>query len=202
MAGYPSGHQAPPFHSNVPANIPTKNEAHVLISTRILTRRRLGTAGVQHVPARRRRRTRGFVQVATKATVERLHLNAFGHAYLSLGAILICGLFYLAIAAQITASSYEIATLQDQQGTLLAAQDQLRYQEVTQHAPASVQQSAAHSGMVRTTPSRFVNTKAVAINLSAPIGAAPSDSTPLWQRMMAAVVDKVLVAQNVMAAGR
>jgi hypothetical protein len=202
VAGYPSGHQAPPFQNNVPVNVQAKNEAHLLISTRILTRRRLGTAGVQHVPARRRRRTRGFVQVASSVTVERLHLNAFGHAYLSLGAILICVLFYLAIAAQITASSYEIAKLQDQQRTLLAAQDQLRYQEVTQHAPASVQQSAAHSGMVRITPSRFVNTKAVAINLSAPIGAVPTDSTPLWQRMMAAVVDKVVVAQNVMAAGR
>jgi hypothetical protein len=173
-----------------------------LISTRILTRRRLGTAGVQHVPARRRRRTRGFVQVASSATVERLHLNAFGHAYLGLGAVVICVLFYLALAAQITASSYDIARLQDQQRQLLAEQDQLRYQEVTQHAPASVQQSASHSGMVRTTPTRFVNTQAVAINLTASIGAAPSDSTPLWQRMMAAVVDKVVGAHDVMAAGR
>ncbi|HVC76521.1 MAG TPA: hypothetical protein VND96_08390 [Candidatus Micrarchaeaceae archaeon] len=173
-----------------------------MISTRILERRRLGTAGVQHAPARRRRRTRGFVQVATSATVQRLHLNAFGHAYLGLGAVLICMLFYLALAAQITVSSYEIASLQDQQRQLLAAQDQLRYQEVTQHAPASVQESAAHSGMVRTAPTKFVNTRAVAINLSAPIGAAPSDSTPLWQRMMAAVVDRVVGAQNVMAAGR
>jgi hypothetical protein len=173
-----------------------------LISTRILERRRLGTAGAQHVPARRRRRTRGFVQVASSATVQRLHLNAFGHAYLGLGAVLICGLFYLAIASRITASSYEIATLQNQQSQLLSAQNQLRYQEVTQHAPASVQQSADHNGMVRTAPTKFVNTKAVAINLSAPIGAAPSDSTPLWQRMMAALVDKVVGAQNVMAAGR
>jgi len=134
--------------------------------------------------------------------VQRLHLNAFGHAYLGLGAVLICGLFYLAIASRITASSYEIATLQNQQSQLLSAQNQLRYQEVTQHAPASVQQSADHNGMVRTAPTKFVNTKAVAINLSAPIGAAPSDSTPLWQRMMAALVDKVVGAQNVMAAGR
>ncbi len=173
-----------------------------MISTRILTRRRLGTAGVQHVPARRRRRTRGFVQVASKVTVERLHLNAFGHTYIGLGAVLICVLFYLALAAQITASSYDIARLQDQQRQLLAEQDQLRYQEVTQHAPASVQQSAVHSGMVRTTPTRFVNTQLVAINLSAPIGAAPTDSSPLWQRMMAAIVEKVVGAHDVMAAGR
>lgn len=173
-----------------------------MISTRILTRRRLGTAGVQHVPARRRRRTRGFVQVATSATVERLHLNAFGHAYLGLGAVLICVLFYLAIAAQITQSSYEIARLQDQQRQLLAEQDQLQYQEVTQHAPASVQRSAVQSGMERTTPNRFVNSHAVAINLSAPIGAPPTDSAPLWQRMVAAVVDRVVGAHDVMAATR
>jgi len=56
--------------------------------------------------------------------------------------------------------------------------------------------------MVRTTPTRYVNTQAVAINLSAPIGAAPTDSTPLWQRMMAVVVDTVVGAHDVMAAGR
>jgi hypothetical protein len=56
--------------------------------------------------------------------------------------------------------------------------------------------------MVRTTPTRFVNTQAVAINLSAPIGAAPTDSSPLWQRMMAAIVEKVVGAHDVMAASR
>ncbi len=173
-----------------------------MISTRILTRRRLGTAGEQHVPARRRRRTRGFVQLASSATVERLHLNAFGHAYLGLGAVLICVLFYLALAAQITQSSYDIARLQDQQRQLLAEQDQLQYQEVTQHAPASVQRSAVQSGMARTTPNKFVNSHAVAINLAAPIGAPPTDSTPLWQRMVAAVVDRVVGAHDVMAATR
>ena len=131
-----SGHQAPPSQITVAANVQATNEAHDLISTRILTRRRLGSAGVQHAPARRRRRTRGFVQVASSAAVDRLHLNAFGHAYLGLGAVLICILFYLALAAQITQSSYDIAKLQDQQRQLLAEQDQLRYQEVTQHAPA------------------------------------------------------------------
>jgi hypothetical protein len=173
-----------------------------LISTRILTRRRLGTAGVQHVPARRRRRTRGFVQVATTAAADRLHLNAFGHAYLGLGAVLICVLFYLALAAQITQASYDIARLQDQQRQLLAEQDQLRYQEVTQHAPAQVQQAAAQSGMERITPNKYVSSQPVAIDLQAPIGAPPSDSTPLWQRMMAAVVNQVVGAHDVMAATR
>lgn len=173
-----------------------------MISTRILTRRRLGTAAAQHVPARRRRRTRGFVQVASSAAADRLHLNAFGHAYLGLGAVVICVLFYLALAAQITQSSYEIARLQDQQRQLFAEQDQLRYQEATQHAPAQVQHSAAQSGMERTTPHKYLTSQAVAINLQAPIGAAPTDSTPLWQRMVAAVVERVVGARNVMAATR
>jgi hypothetical protein len=173
-----------------------------LISTRILTRRRLGTAGVQHVPVRRRRRTRGFVQVASTAAAERLHLNAFGHAYLGLGAVVICVLFYLALAAQITQSSYDIARLQDQQRLLLAEQDQLRYQEVTQHAPAQVQKAADHSGMERTTPTKYVSSRAVAIDLQAPIGAPPTDATPIWQRMVAAVVDRVVGPHDVMAATR
>jgi Tfp pilus assembly protein PilN len=171
-----------------------------LISTRILTRRRLGTAGVQHAPVRRRRRTRGFVQVASSTAAERLHLNAFGHAYLGLGAVLIAVLFYLALAAQITASSYDIARLQDQQRQLLAEQDQLRYQEVTQHAPAEVQQNAEQTGMQRTNPRKFVTSQLVAIDLQAPIGAPPTDSSPLWQRMVAAVVNGV--SHNVMAASR
>ena len=173
-----------------------------MISTRTLTRRRLGAAGVQHVPVRRRRRTRGFVQVASTAAVDRLHLNAFGHAYLGLGAVVICVLFYLALAAQITQSSYDISRLQDQQRLLLAEQDQLRYQEVTQHAPAQVQRAAVQSGMARVTPSKYVKSPAVAIDLQASIGALPSDPTPIWQRMVAAVVNRVVGAHDVMAATR
>ena len=140
--------------------------------------------------------------MASSAAADRLHLNAFGHAYLGLGAVLICVLFYLALAAQITQSSYEIARLRDQQSQLLAEQDQLRYQEVTQHAPAQVQQAAVQSGMERTSPTKYVSNRAVAIDLQAPIGAPPTDSTPLWQRMVAAVVDRVVGAHDVMAATR
>ena len=173
-----------------------------MISTRILTRRRLGAARTQHAPARRRRRTRGFVQVAGSVAADRLHLNAFGHAYLGLGAVLICVLFYLALAAQITQASYDITKLQDQQRLLLAEQDQLRYQEVTLHAPAQVQQQAAQSGMQRAAPSTYVVGQPVAINLAAPVGAPANESTPLWQRMMAAVVNKLGGTRDVMAATR
>src|SRR5437879_5358678 len=152
-----------------------KDEVYVLTSTRILARRRLGATGAApHVtaPPRRRRRTRGFIQVAGTVAAERLRLNLFGHAYLGVGAVLIGLLFYLAIAAQITSASYDITRLQDQQRQLIAEQDQLRYQEVTLHAPAQVQQQAAHSGMERVVPSSYVAGQEVAVDLTAQIGRA------------------------------
>jgi len=174
-----------------------------LTSTRILARRRLGTAGATpHVTAqpRRRRRTRGFVQVASTVAAERLRLNMFGHAYVGVGALVIAILFYLALAAQITQSSYDISRLQDQQRQLIAEQDQLRYQEVTLHAPAQVQQQAAQSGMQRLVPSNFVVGPPVAIDLTAPLGGSPADTTPLWMRAVATVVNAVGGTRDVMAA--
>jgi hypothetical protein len=174
-----------------------------LTSTRILARRRQGTTGAApHVtaPPRRRRRTRGFVQVAGTVAAERLRLNLFGHAYLGLGAVMIGLLFYLAIAAQITQSSYDISRLQDQQRQLLAEQDQLRYQEVTLHAPAQVQQQAAQSGMQRVVPASYVAGQAVAIDLTTSVGASPADTTPLWLRAVAAVLNDVAGTRDVMAA--
>jgi len=171
-------------------------------STRILARRRLGTTSAPHVtaPPRRRRRTRGFVQVATAVAAERLRLNVFGHAYMAVGAFVIVVLFYLAIAAQITQASYDIARLQDQQRQLVAEQDQLRYQEVTLHAPAQVQQQAQQSGMQRVVPSSYIQGTQVAIDLTAPVGAQPADTTPLWLRAVATVVNTVGGTQNVQAA--
>src|SRR5437870_7658293 len=180
-----------------------KDEVHVLTSTRILARRRLGTTGAApHVtaPPRRRRRTRGFVQVATAVAAERLRLNVFGHAYMAVGAFVIVVLFYLAIAAQITQASYDIARLQDQQRQLVAEQAQLRYQEVPLHAPAQVQQQAQQSGMQRVVPSSFVQGTQVAVDLTAPVGAQPADTTPLWLRAVAVVVNTVGGTQNVQAA--
>ncbi|TAN32114.1 hypothetical protein EPN29_10350 [bacterium] len=173
-----------------------------MTSTRILTRRRLGTAGAQHLPVRRRRRTRGFVQVASSAAADRLRLNSFGHAYLGVGAVLIAVFFYLAIAAEVTQSSYDIARLQDQQRQLIAEQDQLRYQEVTLHAPAQVEQQAAQSGMQRAVPATYVAGQQVAIDLAAPVGASPGDTAPLWERAVAAVVNTVGGTRDVLAASR
>lgn len=140
------------------------------------------------------------MQVASAAVAERLRLSSFGHAYLGVGAVLIAVLFYLGLAAQITQNSYDITRLQDQQRQLLAEQDQLRYQEVTLHAPAQVQQQAARTGMQRVVPSGFVTGQQVAIDLSAPVGAPARDSTPLWARAVAAVVNTVVGTQNVLAA--
>ena len=169
--------------------------------TRILTRRRLSTAGALPAasPPRRRRRTRGFVQVASATANQRLRLDALGRAYLGAGAILIGVMFYLAIAAQITQSSYDIAQLQDQQRQLLSAQDQLRYQEVTLHAPAQVQQQAAQSGLQHIPTAKFVSGPEVAIDRTAPVGAPASDMTPLWMRMVAAVVNTVGGTRDVLA---
>ena len=142
------------------------------------------------------------MQVASATAVERLRLNSFGHAYLGLGAAMIAVLFYLGLAAQITQSSYDMARLQDQQRQLVAEQDQLRYQEVTLHAPAQVQQQAATSGMQRVVPSGYVSGQPVAIDLGAPIGASANVTTPLWARAVAALINTVGGTRDVLAAGR
>ena len=140
------------------------------------------------------------MQVASSAAAAKLRFNAFGHAYLGVGAVLIAVLFYLAIAAQITSASYDITRLQDQQRQLIAEQDQLRYQEVTQHAPAQVQQQAAQSGMQRVVPATYVAGQQVAIDLTAPVGASHAETTPLWMRAVAYVLNTVGGTREVMAA--
>lgn len=137
--------------------------------------------------------------MAGTVAAERLHVSTFGRAYVYVGAVVIVVLFYLAIAAQITQSSYDIARLQDQQRQLLAEQDALRYQEVTMHAPAQVQQQATASGMQRVAPATYVPGVEVAIDLGAAIGASPVDQTPLWLRAVAILVNSVGGPQNVMA---
>jgi outer membrane murein-binding lipoprotein Lpp len=157
-------------------------------------------AATHHAPPRRRRRTRGFVQVAGQTASERLRLNAFGHAYMLVGVIVAGVLLYLGLAAQVTQASYDISRLQDQQRQLISEQDQLRYQEATLHAPAQVAAQAAQSGMQRVPLSNYVPEPAVAIDLAAPIGAPPTDSTPLWEQMVAAIVTRLGVARDAMAA--
>jgi hypothetical protein len=158
-------------------------------------------AGARHTPPpRRRRRTQGFVQVATATATERLRLNAFGHAYVIVGAAIAAVLLYLGLAAQVTQYSYEISSLQDQQRQLVAEQDQLRYQEATLHAPGQVAQQAEQGGMQRVPPSSYVTQPPVAIDLTAPIGPSPTDSTPLWEQAVAAFMVRIGIARDAMAA--
>ena len=138
--------------------------------------------------------------MASATASERLRLNSFGHAYLAVGLVLGAILIYLALAAQVTQASYDITHLQDQQRQLLAEQDQLRYQEVTLHAPAQVEKQATQGGMQRVPPANYVPSAPVAIDLQAPVGAAPTDSTPLWERAVAALANKLGVSRDAMAA--
>jgi len=140
------------------------------------------------------------VQVASATAQDRLRLNSFGHAYLAVGLVLGAVLIYLALAAQVTQASYDITHLQDQQRQLLAEQDQLRYQEVTLHAPAQVEKQAAQGGMQRVPPTTYVSSGPVAIDLQAPVGASPTDTTPLWERAVAALANKLGVSRDAMAA--
>jgi len=131
-----------------------------------------------------------MVQVADAAS-QRLRFDALGHAYLAAGAALIGLMFYLAVAAQITQSSYEISQLQDQQRQLIAQQDQLISQEVTLKSPAQLQQHAAQNGMQRVVLGKILTGPPVAIDLTVPDGAPASDSTPLWARMVASALNTV-----------
>ena len=138
--------------------------------------------------------------MASATASERLRLNSFGHAYLAVGLVLGAILVYLVLAAQVTQASYDITHLQDQQRQLVAEQDQLRYQEVTLHAPAQVESQAAKVGLQRVPPANYVPSAPVAIDLEAPVGAPPTDSTPLWERAVAALADKLGVSRDAMAA--
>ena len=51
-------------------------------------------------------------------------------------------------------------------------------------------------------PLAYVPAQAVAIDLQAPAGATGTDGTPLWQRYLAAVFNKVGGTRDVLAAGK
>ena len=70
----------------------------------------------------------------------------------------------------------------------------------TAEKSAQVQQQAAQSGMQRIVPSSYVQGTQVAIDLTAPVGASPTDMTPLWLRAVAIVVNTVVGTRDVQAA--
>ena len=63
-----------------------------------------------------------------------------------------------------------------------------------------VQQQAAQSGMARVVPSTYVPGQQVAIDLGAPVGASPADTTPLWLKAVAAILNGVGGTRDVQAA--
>jgi outer membrane murein-binding lipoprotein Lpp len=179
-----------------------------LVTSRILTRRRLQAGPHRPAPRRaaerRRRRSRRspLAELAGSVSVERLRLSTFGRIYAAAGVLAVFAIAYLSVAAQVTQSSYEITQLQAQQADLQADRDALRYKLIDLHTPATVAQEAAASGLQRGTPSRYVPYQPVAIDLQAPTGEpAPSDS-PAWQRAMAAVLSGLGISRDAMASER
>src|SRR5437899_2239498 len=136
-----------------------KDEVHVLTSTRILARRRLGTTGAApHVtaPPRRRRRTRGFVQVAGSVAAERLRLNVFGHAYVGVGAVVIVVLFYRALASRRPGRVERVGSARLRVVSMLLVAvvlagmvwTRLAYWQVAQHGQLTLQAQAQYRELV------------------------------------------------------
>ena len=56
--------------------------------------------------------------------------------------------------------------------------------------------------MQRVVPSGYVTGQPVAIDLARPVGPSAGDSTPLWERAVAAVVNTLGGTRDVLAASR
>lgn len=166
-----------------------------MVTTRILTRRRLTAGGT----TRRRRSSRPlFAEIADSPAARRLRLSTFARVYAAAAVVLLLAVAYLVVAAQATQSSYELSRLKDQNGQLQAEQDQLRYNLAATHTPARVEQSAAAAGLQRSNQPRYVRYQPVAVDLNAPTGPERPDEGPLWQRALAAVFGG---ARDVLASG-
>jgi len=184
-----------------------------LVTSRILQRRRLhpqtgrppaGPNRRSATPVRRRRSGRPLAGIQAGAVVgvaaERLRFGAYGRIYAAGAAVLALAICYLAVAAQVTQTTYELNRLQAQQAQLRAEQDQLRYQQVTMHTPARVATGAQAAGLVSVTPAKYLGYQPVALDLGAPTGDQPVDGSPLWQRAVASVLNGVGMTRDVAAA--
>ena len=137
--------------------------------------------------------------VASGATADRLGLASFGRVYLAGVALLGLIVAYLLIGTQATQTSYELDNLKNQNTQLMAEQTDLRAQDARIHTQAGVAQSAAAAGLQRGNSLQYVSYQPVALDLSAPIGPARPEDTPLWQRALAAIVGGT--ARDAQAAG-
>jgi hypothetical protein len=171
-----------------------------LVTTRIqTTRRRLGTSRRGRHPRRLLAQWPLLATVANSPTAERFGLSSFGRVYAGAAALLVLVVAYLLVGTQATQTSYELDRLKDRNTQLVAEQADLRAQDARIHTQAGVAQSAATAGLQRGNSLQYVGYQPVALNLSAPIGPARPEDTPLWQRALAAIVGGT--ARDAQAAG-
>ena len=171
-----------------------------MVTTRIQsTRRRQGTSRSGHAPRRLLAQWPVLATVASGATADRLGLSSFGRVYMAAAALLGLIVAYLLIGTQATQTSYELDNLKTENTQLIAERTDLRATDARIHTQAGVAQSAAAAGLQRGNSLQYVGYQPVALNLSAPIGPARPESTPLWQRALAAIVGGT--ARDAQAAG-
>jgi Tfp pilus assembly protein PilN len=142
--------------------------------------------------------------VERAGTVAATRLRASKHARLYAAVALGVGVLvaYLVLAAQVTQTSYQLAQLQNQQAQLQAEQAQLQYAEADLHTPAQVDHAAAQAGLRQKTASGYLTGQVAAIDLEAPIGPAPADAEPRWERAVAAILGGVTGTKDVLASTR
>jgi len=161
-----------------------------------------GSAVLREQGTRRRRRARLQLPQAPRLELPaRMRFSAFGRFYLVVAAVVAVTLLYLVQAGGATQYSYEIGRLHDQQQSLLAEQQNLRYQEASSKSPAQIEAEAAQANLTRPQPYRYVQYQDSGVSLDAPPPAAP-DQSPLWARALAAIGRGVTGGQDALAAGR
>lgn len=151
---------------------------------------------------RRRRRAQLRLPQPPRLTLPaRMRFGAFGRVYLTLAAVVAVTLLYLVQAAGATQASYEIGRLQDQQQSLLAEQDNLKYREASLRSPAQIEAEAAQANLTRPQPYKYVTFRDSGVALDTPAPRAP-DQSPLWERALAAITRSATGGQDALAAGR
>lgn len=147
---------------------------------------------------------RDVFERASAVAVTRLRAADARHlrVYLTVAAAVAVLVCYLALSAQVTQTSYELARLQNRQAALQAEQGQLRLREADVHTPAQVERDARQSGLQRQPPRGFVTYQASAISLDAPIGDGARVERPRWQEAVAGILGAVNGPRDVLASDR
>jgi cell division protein FtsL len=173
-----------------------------LVTTRILTQRRLLAAHSEPAVRRRRSQRQAHRELDARGLLARLRFGAFGRIYVAAGLLLIGVTLYLLQATHVTQASYEIQRLRAQQADLVAERDQLGYREASLKAPARVEQEAQQAGMQRAAPSRYVPYLASTVDLRPRPASPPADDGLAWRGAAAAAVRAITGSQDVSASER